>query len=316
MGNLGGGGSTALSSLVPYQQNTHYALLGGGINPTYASTGPDLPDDTSVLPGGVIDFLDTALTAANPYTGTAAYDPTTDLAGIQTELDTYKASIAALNPLTDLTSYLAAALTHVDTLISSTHVDDEVDAFETKTDPAFARTVNRLTGPMFDNNAGNSSAFTIGMAVLERGRFTEIAEHRARLNTLKQQERMQLTPQIISELSNSLTRKLEGQRAVYGMQHELARNRIVANREFLAEELDLDYKELTHDLELFGYGQTALASGFGAAMRPNGPSKASTQLAATISTAATIATAASPLGMGPALALGAAGGLLTFLANG
>lgn len=313
MAGDGGGGSTALAELHPYQQNTHYALIGGSI--AAALSGGTDPDGTSVLPGGVLDYLNTSLAGGNPYSTAFAYDPENDLTDVQDLIDDYIAAAAAVDPATDFTSLLATALTGVGTLISSTHIDDEVDAFETKTAPAFARSVNRLTGPMASANATTSSAFVIGMALLERGRSTEIDEYRAKLNSNLQQQRAALGQQFVSEMSAMLARKNDGLRAAAMLQHEMSRSKIIANREFLSEELELDFKDVTYELELFGYANQTLAAGLGAPSRPVGPSKASTQLASTLSAAATIGGAASPLGAGPALLAAGLSGAFTWFAN-
>lgn len=313
-------GSTALSALTPYQQNYHYTLLGGGVDPGYladTSPGEHLPHSTgSVLAGGVLDYLDTAIDTGNPFADAASYDPTTDMDNAQNRLDALIEIVDLLDPESDFTSHLAAALAEVDSVFSTTYIDDDVANFETKTAPAFARAINRLTAPLAAAGATNSSAFILGMALLERQRIAELAEYRSQLEGKKSDQRALMIQQFVAEISNSLSRKLNFTQVAAQMQHELSRANIIANKEFIAEELELDYKDLTYELELFGYANSALAAGLGAPMRPLGPSKASTQLSATISTIGTIASAASPLGMLPALALAGAGGALAWNANG
>ena len=317
---LEGGGGTALSTLHAYQQNTHYALIGGSIvgawDDNATTSGQHDADGTSVLPGGVLDFLADALASGNPYATAYSYDPSVDLDEIQDRITQVIDIVDGLDPATDFSSYLTQALSSVDTLISSTHIDDTVDAFETKTSPAFARSVNRLTAPLATNNATGGSAFVVGMSLLERQRIAELDEYRAQLNSRKQDQRAQLGMQFVSEMSAMQGRLLQMNQVAATLQHEASRSKIVANKEFLAEELDLDYKDSTYELELFGYANATLAAGLGAPSRPIGPSKASTQLSSALTAATTVGAAAGALGPGPGLIGAGLAGAFTWFANG
>lgn len=303
-----GGGGTALSALTPYQVNTHLSLLGGGIG--HATIGT-----SSFLADGVIDYLEDALAGGNPFSAAFAYDPANDLSDMQGAFDAFNALVSALNPETDFTSFLAQGLIGVDTLMDDTYIDSAVDAFETRTAAQFARSINRITGPMSDIGAVNSSAFVIAMTQAENARQAELNTYRATLDSQQQRERVQLAAQFASDMSKMLTQKLEATRAAATLQSDISKNKIIAGKEYLAEDLELDYKDVTYELELFGYGNAALAAGLGASSYPVGPSKASTALSSAISAGTTIGSLAGQIS--PALgALGfVGGGLATYLTN-
>lgn len=312
----GEGGSTALSQLEPYQQNTHFALIGGGVSEAPdTSSGTDRPDGTSNLPGGIIDFVADALAGGNPYTNAFVYDPDGDLEEIQEGVTAFQSLVNSLDPETDFTSYLALAVTGVDSVMSSTYIDDEVDAFENSTANQFARSINRVTAPLSDINAANGSAFAIAMVLAESDRQNELNAYRAKLGVQREGIRAQLSAQFAAELNQMLSRKLESQRVASQLQSDASRTRIIASKEYLAEEIELDYRDLTYDLELFGYANATLAAGLGAAQRPIGPSKASTALATSLSAGTTLASLGGQVSMPLGIGLGAVGFLGTYLTN-
>lgn len=314
---LDGGGGTALSTLYPYHQNTHFTLIGGGIGGDYVGTdpAPHTPQLSSVLPGGIMDYLGAALEAGNPYATAVPYDPTDELQSLDDAVAAYASMLSSLDPQTDFTSYLATAITGVDSVMDSTYIDDAVDAFETRTAPQFARAINRLTGPMAMIGAVNSSAFIIGMGLLERQRLADLADRTAQLEATESNQRAILAHQFMAEIITMANRNIEHARSLADAKGNAAKVRMIAKKEHLAEDLELDYKDLTYELELFGYGSAVLAAGLGAPQRPVGPSKAATALASTITTAATVASVASPLGLPLAGLLAGGAGLATWMAN-
>lgn len=304
------GGGTAQTTLETYQKNTHLALLGGGIDTSNVTSESTLDDI------GVIDYLNDALAGGNPYSTAFAYDPEDDLEDIQDAVDTFRSYVTALVPETDYITYITAGLSEVDTnFVPTTHINDEVDAFETASADQFARSVNRFTSGMSDINAVNSSAFIIGMAQMERGREAQLNDYRAKLGTQKEGIRASLAAQFADQMVRMFSMRLEAERAAAQMQEVASKSNIIANKEYLAEDLELDYKDVTFDLDLFKHGGNILASGFGAAQHQVGPSKASSQLSAAISTGGTLASLASPLGPGAAILAGLGGAGAAWLAN-
>jgi hypothetical protein len=283
------GGGTALSALTTYQMNTHAALLGGGINQVASVSPTGQADPASDLPQGILDYLDDALAGGNPFSAAFSYDPSTDMLTIQDSVDAFQALVSALDPETDLGSHISLAITSADGAITTTSIDADVDAFETASAPAFARSVNRLTSGMAEINAVNSSAFIIGMAQMENARTNELAAYRAKLASQNQHDRTVLVAQFAADIANMQGRQLDAQRAATDMQRAVSTNNIIAMKEFLAEELDLDYKDSTYEMELFSFANQTLAAGLGASQHAIGPSKASSQLSAAISTGGTLA---------------------------
>lgn len=281
------GGGTALADLTTYQMNTHAALLGGGITQAIGTAG--VADPTSNLPQGILDYLDDALGGGNPFSAAFSYDPSADMMVIQDSVQVFQSLVDLLDPETDLPSHISLATTAADDVISTTAIDADVDAFETMSAPAFARSLNRLTAGMAEINAVNSSAFIIGMAQMENARQNELASYRAKLGTQNQHDRTVLVAQFAADIANMQGRQLDAQRAATDLQRAVSTNNIIAMKEFLAEELDLDYKDQTYEMELFSFANSALAAGLGASSHAIGPSKASSQLSAALATGGQLA---------------------------
>ena len=308
------GGGTALSELTTYQMNTHAALMGGGITQTPHAT-PGQADPASNLPQGILDYLDDALAGGNPFSAAFSYDPSSDLLVIQDSVDTFQALVNALDPETDLPSHISIAVTGADTVISTAFIDADVDSFETMSAPAFARSLNRFTSGMADINAVQSSAFVFGMAQLENARLNEINSYRAKISSQSQHDRTVLIAQFCADIANMQGRQLDAQRAATDFQRAASTNAIIAGKEFLAEELELDYKDTTYEMELFGFANSALAAGLGASQHAVGPSKASTQMSAAISTGGTLAALGGQLSPALGIAGFLAGGAFGYLSN-
>uniref|UniRef100_A0A6M3KQK0 Uncharacterized protein n=1 Tax=viral metagenome TaxID=1070528 RepID=A0A6M3KQK0_9ZZZZ len=157
---------------------TMYGLLGSIKTPAKeiadlyipeAITDADAQREANLSSGDLINDRSDAETA----TGAVSVNARTDLLII---LDAF---VADLN--TKIPTMLEQALSTAQTLVASTPIDNLVDAFETKSLPEHLRSVNRLSAGMADINAVNSSAFILGMTMLESDRTQVIADYRAKL---------------------------------------------------------------------------------------------------------------------------------------
>lgn len=349
----GGGGTSGAVDFPQHMKDAHIDWLG----------------DTSLLTVDLTDVMDTALgVGGNPWESASMTDPETDLAEIETRFAELDTALDSLGIETDWTTLVDAVVTKVDTAGVLTDVDvasiiedaragttlelreavqaaievlddvtirSAVRAFERRSDTARIRSVNRFAGTMSDINAVQSSAFMLGMALIESQHLQSVDEFDAQLTTelyrgavaahidayktdfsLRLQERMEAkrTRDIIlrdasSYLYQSLFSKVDMNRAVTTTLSEIKRLRFVATQEFETTDFDLDYKAAAWDFEVFANASNVLASISGAAaVLPEKKSRAASALGGAVGGAAAGA-GLGPVGIAGGALLGGLGGL-------
>ena len=205
----GGGGGTAPT----YLQTYHQAILEGyDSTNTWASSfawGSTFANNPSAL-RWIIEYGLTDV-GGNPYTGVSSYNPDIDFSEIDTALSELNSDLDNINPSTDWGNIVDVADakfdedmeyydvdTMVDFVISRarsvgnevlmdavnaviTNLRDELvssalNDLRNRQRNEHSRAVNKFVAPMADVNAVNSSAFAIGMAILEKDYEDRIAE--------------------------------------------------------------------------------------------------------------------------------------------
>ncbi len=148
-----------------------------------------------------------AITATNPFTAAVAYDPTTRISLLSSELSAFNTFLMAHDDITydtnfvtralrfdDPTDYtfpdilstitvMATLLYELDTnLFTEGYIDNVIDAFSDKLDDQLADTVApKFTRGMQDVNADMSSAFVIGMAKIHTDRNLQVSDFQAKI---------------------------------------------------------------------------------------------------------------------------------------
>lgn len=92
-------------------------------------------------------------------------------------IDDFITNIAA-----DITTILASAQAAAESAANHISITNARDAFEVRTSPMYQRSVNRYASGFADINASNSSAFFIGMAMMESDRNQQVSEYDANLS--------------------------------------------------------------------------------------------------------------------------------------
>lgn len=149
---MGAGGSGAGAvSYSTYLQDFHSEIL----------------NDQTAGGGGITFFIDTEIdnvSAANPFTGRVAFDPTTRTTEMQAEFD-------AMRTLA------------IDT--SDEFIAEAINSFTDSHRQRLAQSTNRVAGMFFDINGVVGTAYPAALVALENGFNRDITEFRIRANQAK-----------------------------------------------------------------------------------------------------------------------------------
>lgn len=296
-----------------------------------------------------------ALQAGNsPYEGEEAYNPDVALAANQTRFDSYNSGLTALSPnsdwqaaaddvvskLDDGTSYakidlvandistnaIANAIAAATAALSSSAISDQVDAYEDRVVPRFLRSVNRFSSGLADIGAVNSSAFIIGMALLESEVNADINKYDADISAQafnaiasdgirqtfqaaanKRQQRNVQFAEASNLLLQVLIQKNQLSHDAARLQSELNRVKIVAKQEQTDRNLEIAVQDTFFDLDVLQRAMGIVGGLTGASYIPDKPSKAQSAIGGAISGVA----AGAAIGGPPGAIIGGIGGLLS-----
>lgn len=224
------------------------------------------------------DIMNTALGAGgNPYDSENAFDPGaaftptagSPLAEMQTGHDAIEAVVDGIDPAGaggTYETFVAKAASEVDTnLISETEIDNEVSAFETNQRARHLQAISRFTGGMQDINAVNSSQFIIGMALIESEFANNVDQFESSLRIQVKNAKQQLINQAVQQIIQILNLQVQAGMSVAQLQTEISRMKIVAKKEQVDRDLQIDVREILWDFQVVQFGIRALG-GIGSPM--------------------------------------------------
>lgn len=145
-----------------------------------------------------------------------------------------------------VSSTVQTKLTALDTAISalsdSTELDNAQDTFEQDTENTYLRAINRFAGQMSEINAVNSSAFILGMALMENSRQRHIADFRSKL--------------AMQDRYTALQAKAERAK----LEIDFQKMKLVAATDKISQHVEMAVQSEMYGLELWEYGQNMLAA--------------------------------------------------------
>ncbi len=316
---LGGGGPSGAVDFPDYMEDIHVNWLTGG------AKGSPAP----ALTLSVEDVMNTALAAGgNPYTGESAFDPNASLTlasgsplkKMQDRFDTADAVVTSLDPRTDYGNFVDKAKTKVDeAYVTETEITNYVSAYESLLRTRRLTEIARFTSGMADLNAVHSSQFIIGLALIEDGISREVNQFERELRLRLKERRGMLIDSAVKDMVQLLSLEVGSNINMSQIQAEIERLTIVAKKEQVDRDLELDVLDATWDLTVFQYGANLLAAISGAAHPvPQQLSKVQSAIGGTLSGAATGAMVGSivpgigtAVGAGVGAAIGLIGGLFS-----
>ena len=214
--------------------------------------------------------LVTALIAgASPYNTALAYNPTADIAAVQTRYNTFDAIVTALSPTTDLGTFVDTVVAKIDEeLLPTDYIDQRVEAYEIANTPAYFRALNRFAAGMSDINAVHGSAFVIGGALMEIEFQNQIDGYTAQISEARDKMRTAAILQGVNSLIQLQQDKLQSGSSSTALLLEMMRAKITAFSEQYQGDLEIDVHDLMWDFDILRGGGDVLASISGA---PSGP---------------------------------------------
>ena len=253
MGSSGGGSSGKVSHSA-YLEAIHADWLN--------NTGVD------TMSSSITDVMNIAL-GNSPWTGLSAYNPDADITAFENGLNGFLTILAGLSDTVDWATLYAQAETSIngpgDALIAA-----DIAAFEAQLDDNITtRILPRFRRGMQDINAVVSSSFVIGESIIESFQARDVAKYSAGLYLDNNNKKLSATEQMIQMMARRI-----GWRESYArMLAEIKRMKIVAKKEQIEADAEIDAQDAKWDLEVFAHGGNLMAAiGSGTAI-PNMPGK-------------------------------------------
>lgn len=361
----GPSGSTGKVSYPTHMEDIHKDWLAYSGSPTAITTD-------------FISVMDSAL-ASNPLGSMSYTDPSTDITAIDNEMDEFNTEVDALDTQADFNSIVDNAVTKVDeagvlndidiaTLISDARsgattslqeavtqalnmVDDvlvkkAIQDFIRNREAERARMKTRYKANMSSISAERSSAYAIGLALLE-------TDFERQVNQFQTEFTNQLYQQGIQFYANALAREIQQRlraesvnkqnrddilmrsiqtdlqykqfvvemgKQVVAMLTESKRVGYVMDSEYTHNQMDLNWKHDTWDMQVYKNGITILGGLGGGQFVPEGPSATQSAIGGALQGAGTGAAVGSvvpgigtAVGAGVGAAMGAAPGIIEAL---
>lgn len=273
-------------------------MAGGG-----SSGKLDFPSDMKTQHKEWMDDIDTIIDAellvGSPYDSETAYDPTTVISTLQTDVNDFESTIAGIDDEVEWNNFVDKSLSKIDKVLAdSTALTEARTAFNNRSEDEFISGVNNLSTWAGGVGAVDSSAFSIGLALLEMTRQRKVDDFDADFMRFKGQFALQATDQMMRIFSLTIS----GEESATRMQQDVTTTEIIAQKEQSDRNIEMDVQDALWDIKLFEYGAHMMASIGSGVMVPNEPSPVASALSGAIAGGVT--------GGVPGAVLGGIGGLL------
>lgn len=301
-GGSSGGGSSGSVDFPDYMKTFHGRLLD--------DSGADSPTMS------LVDAMN-AMFGNSPFTGESAYNPDSALADIDTSISAFSAILAGIDEDVDWVAIYNTVSAGIDGIVEA-DITADVAAFASEQDDQLVTvTLPRFEAGMRDINAVVSSSFVIGKSNIEGFRDRDVARHSSKLRIAAQSERNSLYVQAANQVLQYTMQKHSWEDSVMKTILEYNRIKIVAKREELDINLDIDESDATWDIGIFQHGANLLAGIGGGTVTADKKKKSQSAsvLGGALSGAATGAMIGSMV-PGIGTAIGAAGGAILGAASG
>lgn len=217
----------------------------------------------SKLHDGERKSMDEALENAwdnSPYTEGYTYDPTDDIADSKRRLDEFNQLITNLDPANVWSDYYDVALAKLDLIIGDDEQARILADFASRQRDALLPAIGTFSAGMADIGAINSSAYVLGLVMLEHAYMRDVARFNSELAMQEYGRKQALVLGAVGDMVRLLTIKVDSDRTASNMTTEINRMAIVANADFLKHDLEIAAKDASWNLEIWQYGANLLAS--------------------------------------------------------
>ena len=247
---MAGGGSSGKVSYTEYIEEEHGAWL----------------DD-------IDDIIDLALTTASPYDSVTAYDPATDISTAETRMTAFASVVTGINETNEWEGFVDRALLKADeVLFDETVLADARTAFNNRVEDTFLTGINSMSAWAGGVGATDSSAFHIGLALLEMDRTRKVDDFDSNLHFELYKLRGQYLIQGTQQMAGVLAMRVEGEKVLTAAREAFMKTTIIANKEEADRNVEIDVQDALYDIKLFEYGGHMLAAVGGGISLPKEPS--------------------------------------------
>jgi hypothetical protein len=259
-GSSGGGSSSGAVSHSAYLEAIH----GNWLNHTATDT----------IGKSITEVMDSAL-GNSPWTGALAYDPDADIAAYEAVLAAFSLVLSGLSDTVDwATMYAQADLTLAG--VAEAAIIADAAAFGAILDSDLnTKILPRFRRGMQDINAVVSSAYVLGLSVIEGFRDREIAKHTSVLRLDVNARKISATDQMVQMMGRRITWNEDYVKTFI----EATRIKIVAKKEETDRNAIIEDADAKWDLGVFQHGANLLAAIGGGTAVPYLPGTNSTATA-------------------------------------
>lgn len=247
---------------------------------------------------------------ASPYNTAFAYDPDYDLNNFQVAVDEFGDRIEDIEPEANFEEFLIAAANAVDdNMLSDSYIADLANTYEETQLPSYFRSINRFTGPMSDLNAVHTSAFVIGLAIMEQDFQNNISAFTANMKMQRDRLRTVAVLDAVKGIMQLFSTEVQGDMSRAQLQADFAYKAVLFKTNQYEQDLAISVKDIMWDYDLFMRGGEMLGAISGAASGPTSTPRAASALSGALSGGANAAMTFGQIG-------GAEGALLGLVLGG
>lgn len=294
-----GGGSSGKVRYPSYVETTHREWLENTID-----DWPQEYEDIGVAAGWnaltpLTYVMESVLRGENPYEAAFTYDPSGDLDEVNDRFEDYDDLVKQLQPYGDWETWVTdIAAVADDEILSTDEISDVVDAFEDRLDDRYAADWAKIALGYAAENAVLTSAFPVAYANFMQNKQNAIDDFEAKLTLEDRQKRADFINNNVRLVANLTLGRIDAHRMSTHLFGEINRQEIVAQREYLSTDLDMDVRETLFDFIPFEHAGALLAAPGGgvAVTETNHEKSAASVLGGTLSGAAAGASAGGPAG--------------------
>jgi hypothetical protein len=369
----GGGGNSGTVRFAPYLEKGHFTFL-------FQADKTDWAGVRNALPESIVTTIGAMLTTS-PYTGFTLTNPNSGLSSVDTKMSAFDSLVSSINPSVNWGTFVDQVKAKfgetgifdpvdIEDIFSKSHINPSmsvreavaaameaindvvvrgvVKAFDRRLSDTRRQAINRFSGQMSDVNAVHSSAFLLGVALIEAQHLQSVAEFdssvslglfqtafTAHMEAYRDETRLRLTSAIqdkgmidqaiiqsVSLIMQTMLSKGELTQSVTALATEINRIKTVATQEYELSNLDVDIRSAEWKLDTWLKGSQTLGMLGGGAAIPKQPNRFGTALGGALGgagygamTGAKISAAGGPITAGTGALIGGILGLGAGLAQ-
>lgn len=307
----GGGGTSGAVEHPSYIESTYQLLVSGEVADPSAADYYATSDSSGDVGINLLNALAIVTTSTNPYASAAAFSPDPFIALDQGQLQQAEDALIDSTPTIDIDRWEAlhdAAKDKADALFVGDNIDESVDIYADRTVDEFNANVNRFSSGMVEANAVHSSAFIIGMSLLESQRIRDINAHRTVLIMENEKAKTEYMKKAIGDMVSLMNMHMGNRLELVRWQTEIGRLGSIAKSEQFMKDIEYDREDALWDITAIGKAANVMAAPGGGTALPEKPSDAASAMSGALAGAATGAAIGGPVGAGIGAVLGGIGG--------